>query len=52
MTEKLTTNGGGGDGSGKEEDETSASNHWLLPTREYDGLWESLYFEEGLKEKV
>lgn len=47
VTEKLSN---GGDG--KDEEETSASNHWLLPTREYDGLWESLYFEEGLKEKV
>lgn len=51
ITERLQ-NGSGGDGSGKDGDETSASNHWLLPTQEYYGLWESLYFEEGLKEKV
>lgn len=46
VNEKL---GNAGDGK---EDETSASNHWLLPAREYQGLWDSLYFEEGLKEKV
>lgn len=49
VNEKLTN--GDGDGSDR-ADETSASNHWLLPTREYHGLWESLFFEDGLKEKV
>ncbi|XP_005804742.1 pachytene checkpoint protein 2 homolog [Xiphophorus maculatus] len=36
-----------------EEDENlSAANHWLLPTAEFDGLWESLVYETGLKSKL
>lgn len=38
---------GGGD-----LDDVPASQHWLLPNREFQGQWEYLYYEEDLKENV
>ncbi|XP_031623510.1 pachytene checkpoint protein 2 homolog isoform X2 [Contarinia nasturtii] len=29
-----------------------ASQHWILPNREFQGLWEFLYFEDDLKENL
>ncbi|XP_055546823.1 pachytene checkpoint protein 2 homolog [Wyeomyia smithii] len=46
------------DGSGEEEtieqdgDEVQIANHWLLPAREFHGLWESLLFEGTIKEDL
>lgn len=33
-------------------DEIPASQHWILPNREFQGLYESLFFEDDLKENV
>ncbi|CAD7082574.1 unnamed protein product [Hermetia illucens] len=38
--------------SNESNDEVPASNHWLLPSRDFTGLWESLIYEEGLKENI
>lgn len=43
----LTQNSGNRSG-----DEVAASNHWMLPNREFQGLWESLIYEHRLKENV
>ncbi|KMT10708.1 hypothetical protein BVRB_5g118170 [Beta vulgaris subsp. vulgaris] len=36
----------GGDG------QHSSFNEWALPAKEFDGMWESLIFESGLKERL
>uniref|UniRef100_A0A1Q3EVE1 Putative thyroid receptor-interacting protein 13 n=1 Tax=Culex tarsalis TaxID=7177 RepID=A0A1Q3EVE1_CULTA len=33
-------------------DEIQIANHWLLPAREFHGLWESLIYEDSLKENL
>uniref|UniRef100_A0A3Q1HLL5 Pachytene checkpoint protein 2 homolog n=1 Tax=Acanthochromis polyacanthus TaxID=80966 RepID=A0A3Q1HLL5_9TELE len=33
----------------EEDEELSAANHWLLPTAEFHGIWESLVYETGVK---
>ncbi|GJN02582.1 hypothetical protein PR202_ga19946 [Eleusine coracana subsp. coracana] len=43
------------DGPGEEpsEDDTLSSfNEWVLPAKEFDGLWESLLYEVGLKQRL
>ncbi|XP_059443055.1 pachytene checkpoint protein 2 homolog [Corylus avellana] len=30
----------------------STFNEWILPAREFDGMWESLIFESGLKQRL
>lgn len=46
------------DGTGEEEtiqqdgDEVQIANHWLLPAREYHGLWESLVYDGNMKEDL
>lgn len=30
-------------------DEIQVANHWLLPTRDFHGMWESLIYEDDLK---
>ncbi|CAL5031453.1 unnamed protein product [Urochloa decumbens] len=43
------------DGPGEEpgEDDTLSSfNEWSLPAKEFDGLWESLLYEVGLKQRL
>lgn len=46
------------EGEGEQEtidqggDEVQIANHWLLPAREFHGLWESLIYEESLKENL
>lgn len=30
----------------------TTSNHWMLPNAEFHGLWESLIYDEGIKENV
>lgn len=37
------------DGGGED---VPASNHWLLPSHCFDGLWENLIYKEGLKENL
>ncbi|XP_052002770.1 pachytene checkpoint protein 2 homolog [Xyrauchen texanus] len=34
------------------EEELSAANHWLLPAAELHGIWESLVYEEDIKEQL
>uniref|UniRef100_A0A3Q3G4D1 Pachytene checkpoint protein 2 homolog n=1 Tax=Kryptolebias marmoratus TaxID=37003 RepID=A0A3Q3G4D1_KRYMA len=36
----------------EEDEELSAANHWLLPTAEFHGIWESLVYETGVKTKL
>ncbi|XP_055855805.1 pachytene checkpoint protein 2 homolog [Episyrphus balteatus] len=33
-------------------EEVPASNHWLLPSHSFDGLWENLIYEDNLKENL
>uniref|UniRef100_A0AAY3ZXA8 Pachytene checkpoint protein 2 homolog n=1 Tax=Denticeps clupeoides TaxID=299321 RepID=A0AAY3ZXA8_9TELE len=36
----------------EEDEELSAANHWLLPAAEFQGIWESLVFEDGVKTQL
>lgn len=38
-----------GDGDGQE---VSAAQHWLLPSRDFHGLWENLIYEFNIKENL
>ncbi|XP_050395738.1 pachytene checkpoint protein 2 homolog isoform X1 [Patella vulgata] len=43
------------DGPGQEEiedEELAAANHWLLPSTDFDGLWDSLVFDDDVKGKL
>jgi hypothetical protein len=43
----------GGPGMEELEDEDlAAASHWILPSRDFDGMWESLVFDEDIKNKV
>lgn len=35
-----------------DSEQVSASSHWLLPNKEHFGLWESLVFDDQLKENL
>ncbi|RLM75000.1 hypothetical protein C2845_PM15G11860 [Panicum miliaceum] len=35
-----------------EDDTLSSFNEWALPAKEFDGLWESLLYEVGLKQRL
>lgn len=41
--------GAGGD---DDADSVPSSNHWILPSRSFEGLWEHLVYDKGLKEKL
>ncbi|XP_054711325.1 pachytene checkpoint protein 2 homolog [Uloborus diversus] len=36
----------------EEEDEQRVSTSWILPSGEFDGLWESLIYDSGLKNEL
>ena len=36
----------------KDGEEISAAAHWILPSEEFYGLWENLFYEIGVKENV
>lgn len=43
------------DGPGSEEldgEDLAAANHWLLPSSDFHGIWESLVFDEDIKGQV
>lgn len=33
----------------EDDEELYAANHWLLPAAEFNGIWESLVYEDGVK---
>uniref|UniRef100_A0A1B6BWW7 Pachytene checkpoint protein 2 homolog n=1 Tax=Clastoptera arizonana TaxID=38151 RepID=A0A1B6BWW7_9HEMI len=37
------------DEGGKEGEEQAAANHWILPSSDFHGLWDSLIYEDGIK---
>ncbi|XP_052817296.1 pachytene checkpoint protein 2 homolog [Mya arenaria] len=43
------------DGPGTEEldeEDLAAANHWILPSRDFHGLWDSLVFDEDIKTRL
>uniref|UniRef100_A0A3Q3M7G7 Pachytene checkpoint protein 2 homolog n=1 Tax=Mastacembelus armatus TaxID=205130 RepID=A0A3Q3M7G7_9TELE len=36
----------------EDDEELSAANHWLLPAAEFNGIWESLVYESGVKTQL
>ncbi|XP_076009938.1 pachytene checkpoint protein 2 homolog [Genypterus blacodes] len=36
----------------EQDEELSAANHWLLPAAEFNGIWESLVYENGIKTQL
>ncbi|XP_039133105.1 pachytene checkpoint protein 2 homolog [Dioscorea cayenensis subsp. rotundata] len=47
---QLSEEGPGEELSG--DDMLSSFNEWVLPSREFDGMWESLIYETGLKQRL
>jgi pachytene checkpoint protein 2 len=35
-----------------DDENISAGNHWILPSAQFEGLWESLVYEEDVKQHV
>ena len=35
-----------------DEDDIAAANHWLLPSADLHGFWESLVFDTDIKQEV
>ncbi|KAG8240245.1 hypothetical protein J437_LFUL004705 [Ladona fulva] len=35
-----------------EEEDITAANHWVLPSSDFHGLWESLIYDSGIKENL
>ncbi|XP_013381834.1 pachytene checkpoint protein 2 homolog [Lingula anatina] len=35
-----------------DEEDLAAASHWLLPTRDFDGLWDSLVFDSDIKNQL
>ncbi|CAK7357303.1 unnamed protein product [Dovyalis caffra] len=35
-----------------EDGQLSSFNEWILPAKEFDGMWESLIYEPGLKQRL
>lgn len=42
----------GGPSTEELEDDISAANHWLLPSEDFHGLWESLLFDSDVKHQL
>ena len=34
------------------DDEVIAASHWLLPCTQFDGLWDSLIYDDNIKNNV
>uniref|UniRef100_A0ACD5V5A9 Uncharacterized protein n=1 Tax=Avena sativa TaxID=4498 RepID=A0ACD5V5A9_AVESA len=43
---------GPGEEPSEDDDALSSFNEWALPAKEFDGLWESLLYEVGLKQRL
>merc|ERR1712142_1313843 len=48
---QLTTEGAASEEI-DEEEEISAANHWILPAREFHGMWENLIFDTDVKQQL
>lgn len=35
-----------------DEDDLSAANHWILPSKDFDGIWENLVFDTNVKQQL
>ena len=35
-----------------EDDDLAAASQWLLPSLDFDGLWDSLVFDDAIKARV
>ncbi|XP_042499041.1 pachytene checkpoint protein 2 homolog isoform X2 [Macadamia integrifolia] len=47
---QLSEEGPGEESSG--DSQLSSFNEWILPAKEFDGMWESLIYEVGLKQRL
>ncbi|KAF8408321.1 hypothetical protein HHK36_007470 [Tetracentron sinense] len=47
---QLNEEGPGEESSG--DGQLSSFNEWILPAKEFDGMWESLIYEPGLKQRL
>jgi len=48
---QLTTEGAASEEI-DEEEEISAANHWILPAKEFHGMWENLIFDTDVKQQL
>ena len=46
VTEELTN------GDSSEASAVPAATHWLLPSTEFDSLWDTLYYDSDVKNQV
>ncbi|XP_037822874.1 pachytene checkpoint protein 2 homolog [Lucilia sericata] len=49
--EMFDTEGGSGGGD-DDSNSVPSSNHWILPSQSFEGLWQHLIYDKGLKEKL
>ena len=49
---QLELEGAAGEGIEEGGEVTRMADQWLLPNRCFQGLWDSLVYEEGLKESL
>ena len=50
VEETLCPSGGGAFGGN--DDSVTAALHWTLPCTDFDSMWESLYYDEPIKERL
>ena len=49
---KVDTSGGQLEDIEEEENSVHAAKNWILPSADFEGLWESLVFDAGVKESL
>lgn len=36
----------------EENDQSASSHHWILPSASFDGLWDTLIFDDNVQSRV
>lgn len=49
---RLTTESAATETMENDGEDLAVSSHWILPTKEFHYLWESLYFDSSIKDYV
>lgn len=49
---RLTDEEAGTETMQSDSEELPVASHWILPCREFEGLWENLCYSPGVKENV
>lgn len=49
---RLTEEGAATETMQNDSEELAVSSHWILPCKDFYGLWENLCYDSDIKEKV